>query len=222
MTTPPAAAQVQTLLVHYRTPDLLGAAVSSFRAAYPEAPVHIVDNGSGPADADFVRSLAADSGGLVTADFLEANVFHGPALDRALRASEAPYCFVLDSDTVTRRPGFLEPMLAWLREDPARRYGIGQRVCADRRGFAAAAGTPVLASAYMLLDRRRYLTLPPFVHHGLPALANFRAAAAAGLELGAFPIEQYVDHLGRGTAARYGYGLGLRSKWDYLLHRLGL
>ena len=66
-----------------------------------------------------------------------------------------------------------------------------------------------------------YETLPPFVHHGLPVLANMRAAHARGLRVAPFPIADYVWHKGRGTAARFGYGLGWRSRLDYLLHRLG-
>jgi hypothetical protein len=49
-----------------------------------------------------------------------------------------------------------------------------------------------------------------------------QAAAARGLILVPFPVFDYVAHEGRGTAARHGYGLGLRGKWNHLLHRLRL
>ena len=74
----------------------------------------------------------------------------------------------------------------------------------------------------MLVKRTLYHRLPPFVHHGLPVLQNFRAAAEEGLRVCDFPVQDYVLHHGRGTVSRYGYGLGWRSRVSYLLHRLGL
>ena len=64
--------------------------------------------------------------------------------------------------------------------------------------------------------------LSPELVHGLPVLHNFRAAARAGYEVVPFPVQDYVRHLGRGTVSRFGYSLGLRSKLDFLLNKLGL
>jgi hypothetical protein len=74
----------------------------------------------------------------------------------------------------------------------------------------------------MLLRRRTYLTLPPFRRHGAPCLHNMRAAVAAGLRLAHVPVEEYVQHEGRGTAGRYGYGLGWKGKLNHVLNRLGV
>lgn len=210
---------VSVLVVNFQTPELLEVAVRSFKYHYPHVQTTIVDNGSRDASRDCVEALVSELP-RVQARYLDVNIFHGPAMDVGLRAATAPYVFVMDSDTETVQAGFLEEMIESVRGD-AQGYGAGHVVHVNKRGFTRPSGIPVLSSAYMLLDARKYQTLPPFVHHGLPALQNFRAAYAAGLRLHAYPIQRYVRHLGRGTASRYGYGLGLRGKVDYVLSRMG-
>lgn len=207
-------------IVHFQTPDLLHDAAHSFRDVYPHAELLLLDNGSADGSAEEVRRLAAGLGGPTRAGLLPANLYHGPAMDHVLRTAEAPAVFFLDSDTVTRRAGFLEAMQERLfaREDV---LAVGQVVTVDRRGFAAPVGIPVPASAYMLIRTDLYRGLPPFRHHGLPVLETCTEAHRRGLRVEPFPIQEYVDHLGRGTAERFGYGLGIRSRLDYLLHRLG-
>jgi hypothetical protein len=108
-------------------------------------------------------------------------------------------------------------------------YAVGKRIVVDHRGFAAEtaeggseATIPVPVSAYMLLRRDMYVDLPPFEHHGLPVLKNCVEARERGWRIADFPTDEYVEHLGRGTAERFGYGLGWRSRLDFFLHRLGL
>ncbi|SHK68803.1 glycosyltransferase family 2 protein [Rhodothermus profundi] len=213
---------VTAVVINYQTPDLLEVAVRSFRRYYPMVPLLIVDNGSRDHSRQVIEQLIAEGHAAVRALWLPENIYHGPAMHRAMEAITTPYVYFFDSDTETRRGGFLEPMIAALEADP-QAYGAGRIVEVDRRrGFRKAGGLPVLATPYLLLRRAFYFRLPPFIHHGLPTLQNFRAAEQAGYRLVSFPIETYVHHLGRGTAARYGYGLGWRSRLEYLLHRLGL
>lgn len=216
----PLDKSISAVVINYRTPDLLKTAVESFRRFYPEIPLLIVDNGSADDSSSAIEQLCAAGGGRVQAEYLPENIFHGPAMHLALQRQTTRYVYVFDSDTETLKGGFLESMHGAL-EKSEESYGAGHVVRANHRGFADTKGIPVLASAYMLLKRDVYLQLPPFIHHGLPALQNFQAAAKQGYRLIPYPIEEYVEHLGRGTAERYGYGLGLRSKIDYLLNRIG-
>ena len=216
------ADQVTAVLVHFRTPDLLQDAVRSFHAAYPALPIHVIDNGADEASRAHLAALCDELGPVLAVTHLADNIYHGPAMDQALRTLTTPYVFFLDTDTRTQHGGFLEPMVASLEAD-AHHYGAGQVVMVNTRGFADKQGTiPVLVSAYMLIKRSLYLDLPPFIHHGLPVLKNFAAAAKRGYLHQPFPVGDYVEHFGRGTAERYGYGLGLRSRLDFLLNRLGL
>lgn len=211
---------VSAAVVNFQTPDLLEVAVRSFHRAYPDVRLLVIDNGSEDGSRGVIEGLRHNLGEAVEPLFLTQNVYHGPAMHRALQTLQTPYVYLFDSDTETKRAGFLEGMRAALGTSE-RHYGAGRVTRANRRGFVDARGTPVLASAYMLLRRDVYHRLPPFVHHGLPALRNFQAAAQQGYTLAPFPIGDYVEHLGRGTAERYGYGLGLKGKLDYVLNKLG-
>ena len=213
---------VTAVVVNYQTPELLEVAVRSFRYYYPDVPLLIVDNGSQDHSRRVIEQLLIEGEGTTRALWLPENIYHGPAMHRAMETVSTPYVYFFDSDTETRRGGFLEPMIAALEADPMA-YGAGRVVEVDRRrGFRKPGGMPVLTTPHMLLRRDFYFRLPPFIHHGLPTIRNFRAAEQAGYRLISFPIETYVHHLGRGTAARYGYGLGWRARLEYLLHRLGL
>jgi hypothetical protein len=131
---------------------------------------------------------------------------------------------ILDSDIVVRRGGFVEAMLRALESTP-QSYAVGRRTWMNRRGFdvpESPGAVPYIRPICMLLRRPLYLTLPPFTRHGAPCLANMRAAHRRGLQLLPFPVEDYITHEGRGTAGRYGYGLGIRGKINHLLNSAGI
>ena len=215
------AQRITATIVNYRTPDLLTTAVESFRVHYPEIPLIIVDNGSDAETVRVVRNLVDRSGDTASAILLDTNIYHGPAMHRAMTAATTPYVFVLDSDTETHSGGFLEEMLEEFEHDDV--YAVGEAITVNKRGFASRRGSiTVVASAYMLIDRIKYGKLPPFIHHGLPVLNNFAAAERRGWIIKSYRVGDCVTHLGRGTAARFGYGLGFRSRLDYFLNKLGL
>jgi glycosyltransferase involved in cell wall biosynthesis len=212
--------RISAAVINYQTPDLLDTAVRSFHSHYPDVTVLVIDNGSSDESPAMIEALGAELGNVIETRVLNENRYHGPAMDLALRELQTDYVYIFDSDTATLRSGFLEQMMRLADRDGV--YGVGQIVHVNKRGFAVREGIPVLVSAHMLINRNLYLTLPPFIHHGLPALANFKAASDRGLRLESYPVAEYVKHFGRGTAERFGYGLGLRSRLDYLLNKIGL
>lgn len=218
---------VRVVIVHYRTIDLLQNVVDSLRSFYPRVPLTIVDNGATlqtRAAIEEVRLASPDHTDVIS---VEENIGHGPGMDLAIREAEEPYLFCLDSDTVVDRGGFLEGMVAQINPGSAEKLlGVGRIVFMDRRGFGAEKRggrhvIPALDPAYMLIDSRLYRTLPPFAHHGSPVVGTFVAAEQRGLKVGRFAVETFITHLHRGTVNRHGYGLGLRSKIDFILHKLG-
>lgn len=214
---------IQCAIIHYQTPDLLETAVRSFKTHYPDCALILLDNGSKDGSAEQVRVLAEEypSTELICMD---ENIYHGPAMDHIMRnVAESELVFFLDSDTETRSSGFLEEMAALLSESGSH-YGAGEVVQVNKRGFKSTEEgcAPILLTPYMLLRRSMYLDLPPFIHHGQPTLHNFRAANEKGYHLVNYKVSDHVDHLWRGTADRFGYGLGWSSKWDYLMNKLGL
>jgi glycosyltransferase involved in cell wall biosynthesis len=209
-------------IVHYRTPDLLTRAVESFRAHYPDVPLLLIDNGSTPESARLLSALLEQHG---PGELLRnpVNLHHGPAMHQALLHLRAPLVLLLDSDVIVLRGGLLERMCEILEADP-RAYAAGLMTWMDERGFdlpPAGGGHPYIRPLCMLLRREIYLTLPPFERHGAPCLRNMAAAVARGYRLIDFPVPEFLRHDGRGTAARYGYRLGVRGTLNHLLHRLG-
>jgi len=212
---------IGAIVVNFQTPDLLVVAVESFRRFYPKIPLIVVDNGSRDRSRHVVMELEEQWPRVTLPLLLEENVHHGPALHRALQMASQDHIYIFDSDTIAMRGGFLEEMATILEEDPVA-YAVGLADSSNKRGFLTPGGVPFTRTAYMMIRRSMYLDLPPFVHHGQPTLANFTGAAGRGYAVRSFPIETYVKHLGRGTASRFGYGLGIRSKLDYVLNKLGL
>ena len=218
------------LITHYQTPDLLRDAVASLRQHYSNVDVVVVDNGSSAASLPLLESLgkpgredATWNGAPVRVHRLESNRYHGPAMDFATRELiSSRYVFTLDSDTLTKAGGFLEQMISVLDVED-KRYACGRVLEVNRRGFATAGGEHRLCWVpYMMFRRDTYLSLSPFEHHGVPNLTNSIAASNLGFEFVEFPISDYIHHIGRGTAARFGYGLGIRGRVTRTLRRLGL
>ena len=206
--------------INFQTPDLLEVAIGSFRKFYPTTQLLLVDNGSKDNSADRIRQLEKNYSGFTKSLLIEKNIFHGPAMDRAITMVSNEHVFFLDSDTETRQGGFLEKMISEFASQKV--YAVGRIDTVNKRGFHSQRGTPIVLSPYMMLRRTLYHDFPPFEHRGMPTLRNFASAQGKGYELKSFPVEKYIVHFGRGTASRYGYGLGIQGKVDYVLNKLGL
>ena len=207
------------VVVNYQTPDLLDVAVRSFKQFYPDVPLIIFDNGSQDNSRDVIEHLCRECANVV-AEFSSSNLGHGPAMHAVISRAEYSWYFFLDSDTETKTGGFLEEMLSGY-DDP-NHYAAGKVIPMNRRGFPAPGGFPALDAAYMLIRQELYAALPSFAHHGAPVVQNFQEAASRGLVVLDYPVHNFIDHLHRGTVSRFGYGLGLRGKINFLLNKLGL
>jgi hypothetical protein len=212
--------KIHTVIINFQTPDLLKTAIESFRKFYPTALVTIIDNGSRDASREEIKKMHRARPACTHTVMLDTNTYHGPAMDRAMNSTREEYIFFLDSDTETKQGGFLEAMQEELdREDLV--YGIGLPITVNKRGFLAEKGITIIAPAFMMLRRCLYSKFPPFEHHGQPVLKNLLCAQQMGYKVKSFPIENYIDHRWRGTASRFGYGLGWRGKKDFVLNKLG-
>jgi GT2 family glycosyltransferase len=217
-------APVSAVIINFQTPDLTNRAVRSFRRFYPDVPLLLIDNGSSDRSMESLQSLVAEAPGTTELIVNGANLHHGPAMHQAMTLRTEDRVLFIDSDCEIVQGGFLERMLNELDSAPEA-YAAGKRIFMNERGFDVPESPGAIAYVRpicLLVDRRLYLTLPPFVKHGAPCLANMKAAAERGLRLCHVPVDEYVRHLGRGTAGRFGYRLGLKGKWNHLLNRLGL
>ncbi len=212
---------VCTVVINFQTPDLLLTTVNSFRKFYPDSPLLIIDNGSKDDSVTVIKEIKNKSEQNTQTIFLKENIYHGPAMHLAVQKINQKYIFFLDSDTETFKGGFLEQMIATL-ESSDKIYGTGRFLTVNKRGFQVKKGISFPAPAYMMIKKELYNYFPPFEHHGMPVLKNFVSALKQGYNFKEFPIEDYINHLWRGTAGKFGYGLGLKAKLDYILNKFGL
>lgn len=214
---------ITTVIINFQTPELLTVAVNSFKTYYPKAPLLIIDNGSRDEGVSktMIEKLSLDHE-KVKSHFLGKNIYHGPAMDLAIKELvHSELTFFLDSDTETKQSGFLEEMEALCFSDD-QIYGVGEITRSNKRGYKAENGEQILLTPYMLIRNDVYRSLKPFIHHGQPTLHNFIDSKKKGYSLKNFHVSEYINHLWRGTASRFGYGLGIRGKIDYILNKMGI
>jgi glycosyltransferase involved in cell wall biosynthesis len=217
---------VTAIVVNFRTLFETRTCLSTLRAAYPTLKILVVDNGSADESTEFLRKLESEDP-LVRVLVNDRNVFHGPALDQGMRAAETDLAFLLDSDCEILHGGFLEPLVEEFTEDPLL-YAIGKRGYANRWGYGPISDrerwTHYVHPFAAVVDRRKYFTLPPFVHHGAPLYRNMWGATKAGYHLRHVTIEDHVRHHRRTTATVHGYGydrrLRLQARLNALDHRV--
>ncbi len=205
-------AQLSVLIVNYKTKALLNEALCSLMQHYPKIPILIIDNNSADASVRYLQMLPHLQPS-VSVIFNDRNIGHGLAMDQGLRHLTTPYVFTLDTDCVVRRGGFLEDMVVRFQADPAL-YALGWKRRLDRKTGVPHEGRERARQAgkfmdyihphAMLIDRDKYVSLPPFVHHGNPGYLNMAAAQDGGLHLEAYPIGDYVEHLVAGTRRMFG------------------
>jgi glycosyltransferase involved in cell wall biosynthesis len=214
---------ITTVIINYRTPDLLDRAAGSFRRFYPSAHLLIIDNGSADTSLDVARARRNADAGNTDLILNDSNIHHGPAMDQAMRLLTAETVLFIDSDCEVIAGGWIERMSGLLNGENA--YAAGRRIRMNSRGFdtpEASGGHPYIRPICMMLKRKVYLTLPPFRKHGAPCLGNMIEADARGYGLIDAPVEDFIRHHGRGTASRHGYGLGLKGILNHLMNKAGL
>ena len=215
-----------TIVVNFRTRDETRTCLTTLRAAYPTLNAIVIDNGSADESTEFLRQFDAEDR-FARVIFNEANVFHGPALDQGMREADTRLVFLLDSDCEIRHSGFLEPLVEAFSDDPLL-YAIGKRGYANRWGYGPISRrerwTYYVHPFAAVVDRGKYFTLPPFVHHGAPLYRNMWGATRAGYHLRHVMIEDHVLHRRRTTARVHGYSydrrLRLQDRLNALDHRI--
>lgn len=201
---------VTMICVNYKTEWLTRDAIRTFRQFYPTMKIVLVDNNSKDKSTQLIKRLGQHD--LITPMLINHNIGHGPAMNRAIRQHvKTPYAFLLDSDTITKKGGFIEAMLAKLQEAPLN-YAIGwlRRVNQDgvAYGVVGKSGIPYVHPFAALIKLELYYKLPPFEYHGAPCLSNMRKARTLGYNVFSFPIFQYVRHIVAGTRRMWN------GQWD--------
>jgi glycosyltransferase involved in cell wall biosynthesis len=199
--------KITVISVNFKTPSLIRECVSSFRKHYPTLSYILVDNGGCADSLKIMRKFAKAP----TISLIEngRNIGHGPALHQGILASKTPYVFLLDSDTRTDTPGFLELMLARFRKDK-KLFALGWLRYTNVSGVAGPKqhlkrGMRYIHPYACLLDINKYTVLKqPFIHSGAPATKLMRKATKVGYRLQDFPVKKYIWHKVAGTRGYFG------------------
>ena len=109
---------VTAVIINFQTSALVERAVTSLRRYYPSLPLLLIDNGSHDDSVDVITRLKSESAEYTEIILNQENIHHGPAMDQGLRLAKTPFVFVLDSDCVVLREGFIEQMVALLQQSP--------------------------------------------------------------------------------------------------------
>lgn len=188
-----AISQVTAIMVNCDTLRLTRPALTSFLRHYPTLHTIVVDNGSADGSVEYISHL----GPPVTSMLLSTNIGHGPALHAAIQHITTPYFFTLDSDTITRRGGFIEPMVSIFNDD-TNLFALGAFSLSDF-GATRSGTLPTVHPSAMMVRRSLYLLGRPFVHAGQPVHLAMADARERSNRISGFPICDYIDHLGGGT-----------------------
>lgn len=215
---------ITALIVNYKTPDLTQRCIESLLSHYPDLHLLLIDNGSQDDSTAYIKRVSRQLPNVRCILNCE-NRYHGPAMDQGIKFSPTRYIFTLDSDCEIIEEGFLERMIALLACPDV--YAIGQLAYMDRYGYEVEQGQGRHLIQYiypyaMLLDKEKYLTLPPFIHHGSPCIKNMKEAEERGYIVKNFPVEKFIFHEEEGTCSRYGYGLSPKTLVDKLFSKIGL
>jgi hypothetical protein len=203
---------VTVIITNYRTPALLARSFGTVNLHYPGIPIILVDNGDSPPCADYIRTIVKTRP-YTLALLNSRNVGHGPGMHQALQHCLTRYAFTFDTDCEMKKRGLLELMLGKFDSDNV--YAVGSLGLVNERGLAGVPGCyPYIHPSAMMIDREKYLTLDPFIHHGAPCLLNMRDADRKGYELvdlSPGTLKQYYSHDTGGTLKEIG---GLIPFWN--------
>jgi glycosyltransferase involved in cell wall biosynthesis len=202
--------------------DLIRECAESFLIHYPQGKLLFIDNGSQDASTDYIIHVSARHKN-ANALLNDHNLFHGPAMDQGIRFYKTPFVFLLDSDCRIFQSRFLEEMRHQLQVYDA--HATGRLQYKNKLGYdlqqLSSSAIRYIDPHAMLLRRSSYRSCPPLIHHGAPCLDNMKTATKQECELIPFPVGRHIcQHLGRGTCASYGYGLGWRSRVEYWLQQV--
>lgn len=210
---------ISAAIVHYKTFEITRCAIYSIHNLYPDLSIAAVENNSNDGSLEELNKLKKEIPSLVVFP-QENNLHHGPGLNFAFNKIQTNWILTFDSDCILFRRNFIEELLGLISKNV---YAVGKIIEVNRKGFAPLKGEESFKYVHpycSLVNREKYLTLPPFEKSGAPCLRNYIAAANNGFEFRSFPVDDYIYHIGSGTMNKAGYGLGLSSKMEYLKYRV--
>ena len=219
----PTPTDITTIIVNYRTPHLVQSAADTFRQAYPDVRLILVDNGSEDGSTSTINTLQKAHRN-IDSILLTRNIYHGPAVNLALRKVTTPFFFLLDTDCTVRKGGFFEQMLTCF--DNPRVYAAGKIRYVKRSGVPGhprqandRKGIPYVETWGGLFHCENCAALGVFSKGGASGNQIAAAAHAQHYRAISFPIQNFIEHLGGGTRRMFNMSAKPKhrqkaSKWS--------
>src|ERR1017187_361356 len=209
---------ITVLITQRKTKDITQLCVESLLRYYPDVPILLVDGDSKDDSTLYCRWMAVKHPNItlwerpVHVDAKHSS--HGETMDAAMMHHiTTKYVLLLDSDTITERGGWIEPMLEQMSLQQL--FAIGSLMLMSRKEQAilwATEESDTLRYAHpscSLLDREKYLEIREtftnwhdgqkirnaFGDHGSPLVWTMMGAEQIGYKVEYFPVDRYVSHL---------------------------
>lgn len=191
-----AMPQVTVLICQRKTPDAIRLCLESLLQWYPDVDVLVVDGDSQDEGSTYLAMKQALYPNVRVHTFRSDRHSHGEIMDMAIRTLiTSDYVVLMDSDVVTMRGGWIEPMLFM----GAYAIGTGMNVGIKAEGCGPAQGPEdevlYIHPSLAMIHREKYLTMAPFKDHGAPCISNMIDAKERGYKVVDFPVENYTLHL---------------------------
>ena len=199
---------ITAICVVYQTKDLVQKAIESFRSFYFNVPMVVVDNSTEDGEcSQYLQELSRQDENM-TVYTMPENIGHGPGMDYALRKIETDWAYIFDSDTEMFNPGLFE---LFFRSDNGKKLAVGDIHMVSHSGInkgmtKTETKIPYIHPAACFINRKLYLTFPPFRYHGAPCIDTYAGLYKQGLSdelLLNLPMNVFVKHKWRGTRSFY-------------------
>lgn len=194
---------VTILICQRRTRDLMHMCIGSLISHYPEVPILVVDGNSQDDSADYLRYVSAKHPNIKVWWREKERHSHGEMMDEAIRGHVfTPKFIILDSDTRSMRPGWIEGMMEQYNTIPML-YATGSLMYVSRSNEACGPpkdetdALPYAHPSCSMYDTESYKSMEQarFCDHGAPCVGNMIVAERQGMVVAYFPIDKYVQHL---------------------------
>lgn len=200
--------------VSYNTKELLEKAISSIRKFHPKMKLIIVDGSDRRNPCyEYIKNLADEYTRIFHTD---ENIGHGRGLCIGINYINTPYFLTFDSD-IEMMKSPLQKMFDMIEEDT---YGVGYTEPTDfgghewgsRKNKMHEGPIKYLHPYFCLIQKKEYDKLPPFIHHGAPAVNTMLAIHRKGI---ADKVIKEFDGLGHTASSGWTWTGKMR---EYILH----
>lgn len=190
---------VTFLVCQKNTKHLIQLCIESLQRFYPDVNILVVDDESNDDSVHYLRYKELTCPNLSVWWRTGGYIGHGTQLHQAVTEKiTTKYVFIMDSDVIVERGGFLEEMMFRYSQN-TNLYAIG---AVQISSYSNNGGEPFdedditlyANPQFSMIDRERYPELQPFLTDGTPLILNMKSARDKTLDVEYYPVERFSSH----------------------------